>query len=451
MTSLAHPQLSGLVRNPAAPRDVLVRLAAHRAGRHGLTQRPGRLEDAVVEALLTHGDRRSSVALHGDRISPEMRRRIAEHPDPEIRDAYPDFVRDMVARRVALGVDALERVYALPRTALARAADPDLRAAIANVWHDRPPAVQAELLADPDPRVRAVATRHERPGIPPEWRERCLADPAVRANAASRVPLTAEQFERLVRSGDEGVLTAVADNPHLSAEMVARLADVDHPSVRISAALSRHVDAATRDRLYALVEAEYANGSVEAEAALYWFSAEPDWLRDIPLDERLAYLDCPHTVFRCVLASCPDLPAEAWRRLDDDPDLRVRQTAARRPDAPPEVLERLVREHGDAHHLRPLLVEHRNFPRHALRTFVDETDPRVRRLALHDPELPARDLERLATDPSLRGGVAAHPNVSNALLDRLLSDPDHNVADNAAANPVLTPDRMYRILAAAGL
>ena len=450
MTNLAHPRLSGLGRNPAAPRDVLVRLVAHRAGRSGLTQRPGRLEDAVVEALLAHGDRRSSVTLYGDRVSPEMRRRIAEHPDPEIRDAYPDFVRDMVERGVPLGLDDLELVYARPRDALARAEDPNLRAAIANVWHDRPPAVQAELLADPDPRVRAAATRHERPGIPPEWRERCLADPAVRANAASRVPLTAEQFERLVRSGDEGVLTAVADNPHLSAEMAARLADVDHPSVRIAAALSRHVDAATRDRLYALVEAEYANGSLEAEMALYWYPAEPGWLRETPLDERLAYLDCPHTVFRRVLASCHDLPEEAWRRLDDDPDPVVRQTAALRPDAPPDVLERLVREHGDIRP-GPPLVEHSNFPRHALRTFVDETDPRVRRLALHDPELPARDLERLAADPSLRGGVAAHPNATDALLDRLLSDPDHNVADNAAANPALPLDRMYRILVAAGL
>ncbi|CAL9376692.1 hypothetical protein SUDANB121_00979 [Nocardiopsis dassonvillei] len=451
MTSLAHPQLSGLGRNPAAPRDVLVRLAAHRAGRSGLTRRPGRLEDAVVEALLTHGDRRSSVTLYGDRVSPEMRRRVAEHPDPEIRDAYPDFVRDMVERGVPLGLDDLERVYARPLDAFARAEDPNLRAAIADLWHDRPPAVQAELLADPDPRVRTAATRHERPGIPPEWWERCLADPAVRANAARSVPLTAEQFERLVSSGDEEVLTAVADNPHLSAEMVARLADVDHPHVRIAAALSRHVDAATRDRLYALLEAEYANGSVEAEVALYWYPAEPDWLREAPLDERLAYLDCPHTVFRRALASCNDLPEEAWRRLDDDPDPQVRRIAARRPDTPPDVLERLVREHGDARRPRPLLVDHPNFPRHALRTFVDDPDPRVRRLALHDPELPARDLERLAADPSLCSGVAEHPNVTDALLDRLLSDPDHNVADNAAANPALPLDRMYRILAAAGL
>ncbi|MEU6244067.1 hypothetical protein [Streptomyces sp. NPDC047024] len=96
MTSLAHPRLSGLARNPAAPQDVLIRLATHKAGRHGMSLRRGRLEDAVVEALLTHGDDHTAVGLHGDRISPEMRRRIAGHPDPAIRDAYADFVRDMV-------------------------------------------------------------------------------------------------------------------------------------------------------------------------------------------------------------------------------------------------------------------------------------------------------------------------------------------------------------------
>ncbi|MGW1013209.1 hypothetical protein ACWD4X_24615 [Streptomyces termitum] len=453
MTNLRHPRLSGLGRNPSAPEDVLVRLAAHQAGRDGMSRRRGRLSDAVVEALLAHGDGRTAVGLHGDRISPKMRRRIAEHPDPAIRDAYADFIRDMVRRAVAVGIRDLEEVHGLPREALVGAPDPDLRLAVAQSWHDRPLAVQVALLADTDARVRAAATRHRDPGVPPEWRDRCLADPAARANTARHAPLTREWFERLARSGEEEVRQAVADNPHLSAEMVARLLDSTDPCVRISVARSRHVDAGTRDRLYALVEAERAAGSVMAEVALTWHGAEPDWLCDVPLDERLAYLDCPHTVFRRVLASCPDLPAEAWRRLDDDPDLTVRRTAARRPDAPPEVLERLVRAHGDVRHVRPLLVEHPNFPRAALRTFTDAPDPRVRFLALEDPELPLRCLRRLATaaEPFLRGGVARHPAATEPLLDELLSDPDPHVADHAAAHPALRPARMRRILAEAGL
>ncbi|MFI6875194.1 hypothetical protein ACIBL6_17330 [Streptomyces sp. NPDC050400] len=455
MTSLAHPHLSGLGRNPAAPHDVLVRLAAHAAGRDGISLRPGRLADAVVDALLTHGDDSTAVHLHGDRISASMRARIAEHPDPAIRDAYPDFVRGMVEREVTIGIGALEEAYGQPRTALVGAPSPSLRAAVARAWFDRPLAVQAALLADPDPQVRAAATEHRQPGVPPEWRERCLADPdpAVRINVARYVPLTSEQFAQLMQGGDEELNQAVAENPHLSAEMTERLMGIDDPLVRVAVAQSRHVDAATRDRLYALVEAERAAGSIAAQVALSWNFTEPDWLREAPLDERMTYLDCRHTTFRRVLASCRDLPEEAWRRLDNDPDLAVRRAAARRPDTPPDVLEALVRRHGDVSHIRPPLVDHPNFPRHVLRSFLHEPDPHVRYVALQDTDLPVQGLRQLAAaaEPFLRRGVARHPNLTDDLLEQLLSDPDPQVADDAAAHCALRPTRMYRILTAAGL
>ena len=245
----------------------------------------------------------------------------------------------------------------------------------------------------------------------------------------------------------------MAGNPHLSADMIARLVDIDDAIVRVAVAQSRHVDDATRDRLYALVEARRADGDIDAKVALSWSFTEPDWMRAAPLDERLSYLDSPHTIFRRVLAGSRDLPEEAWLRLDNDPELSVRRTAARRPDAPPDVLERLVRAHGEVFHQRPLLVEHPNFPRHALRTFVDEPTPNVRYVALQDPELPVPALQELAAaeEPFLRRGVARHPNITDVLLEHLLGDPNPEVADDAAANSALRPTQMYRILTAAGL
>ncbi|MES5820566.1 hypothetical protein [Streptomyces sp. RG80] len=443
MTNLHHPRLSGLGRNPAAPDEVLMRLTAHRAGRHGMALRRGQLADAVVEALLTHGDDIVVVGLREDRISPAMRRRIAEHPDPAIRDARANFVRHLVDREVRADLGDLEQVYGRPRTELADDPDPKLRAAVAGAWYDRPLAVQTRLLADPDPRVRAAATVQPSPGVPAEWRDRCLADPAVRGNVAWYVPLTWDQFTELTATEDEDIRLAVAANPHLSAAMVARLLEFDDPMVRAVVAQSRHIDAATRDRLYA----------DEAKAALTWNFTEPGWLREAPLGERLTYLDCPHAIFRRVLAGSRDLPEQAWRRLDDDPDLGVRRAAARRPDAPPDVLERLVRAHGDVFHIRPLHVEHPNFPRHTLRTFVEEPNPNARYVALQDPELPEAALRRLADaeEPFLRRGVARHPNITDELLERLLADPEPEVADEAAANPALGPARMDRILAEAGL
>ncbi|WP_328675132.1 hypothetical protein [Streptomyces sp. NBC_00343] len=270
----------------------------------------------------------------------------------------------------------------------------------------------------------------------------------MRANVAHCVPLTPDRFTELMRTEDEEIRELVSGNPHLSADMVARLLDVDDPNVRVAIAQSRHVDVDTRNRLYTLVEAEREAGSAKACIALNWSFTEPSWLREEPLDERLTYLNCRQPVFRRVLATCRDLPEEAWRRLDNDPDIEVRRTAARRPDTPPEVLERLVRAHGDECHIRPPLVEHPDFPRDTLRTFAAEPDPRVRYVALRDTELPVTVLHQLAAapEPFLRRGVARHPQATDALLHQLLSDPTPDVADAAAANPVLRRTRMYGIL-----
>ncbi|MFD4370758.1 hypothetical protein [Streptomyces sp. NPDC058486] len=454
MVHLEQPQLSGLGRNPAAPTHVLVRLTAHVAGRQGLFVRGGRLADPVVEGLLAHGRGDAAIRLHGgDRVSPAMRHRIAEHPDPAIRHAFADFVHTSVESGLGLGVDALVETYGLSPAELAASPDPKLRAAIARDWHDRPAAVQEALLTDPDPGVRATAARAGRQDVPPALHERCLADPAVQAHLADRLPLTAQQFDRLLATGDEEVLHAVAGNPYLTAAMVARLQDSEDPAVRVAVAYSRPIAPESRDRLLARVEAEKAAGSIEAEVALHWSSYRPHWLRDEPLAVRLTYLNCPHAVFRQTLAESTDLPDEAWRRLDEDAVTSVRYAAARRPDAPAAVLLRLAREHGDPSAHRPGLVDHPNFPRHELRALADEPNPRVRRLALEDPHLPAAALRRLGAceDASLRAGVARHPHISTDLLERLLADPEPNVADHAAANPALPQPRMDRITAEAGL
>lgn len=358
----------------------------------------------------------------------------------------------MVERGVPMGIEALVEAYGQPPAELAASSDPKLRAMVAESWRDQPTVVQVALLNDPDPGVRGAATRAEHPGVPPEHYERCLADPAVQANVALRLPLTPEQFDQLLTTGDKTVLHVVAGNPHLTADMVARLQNSAAPSVRIEVAHSRHVTPETRDRLLALVEAEDAAGSIDANVALQWSSYEPRWLRDAPLAERLTYLDCPHAVFRRVLAASRDLPDQAWQRLDHDPDVSVRRAAARRPDTPPQVLLRLLRDHGEVFHIRPLLVDHPNVPRRALRRFMDEPDPRVRVLALEDPDLPVSELRRLAAceESFLRVGVARHPNVTAELLERLPADPEPKVADDAAANPVLPRARMDRILAEAG-
>jgi hypothetical protein len=453
MTHLRYPRLSGLGTNPAAPDDILVRLATHPAGRNGIALRPGPLADVVVEALLVHGGREAAVGLHGDHISPAMHRRIAEHPEPEIRTAFADFIEEMVNAHVSIPIEHLEEAYRQPRQRLITAADANIRAAVAREWPERPPEAQAELLGDPEPTVRAAATENELPGVPPDWRDRCLFDPATQVNVARYVPMTLDQATRLLAAGDRDLRRAVAANPHLTAGIIELLRDLDDPVVQVGVAQSRHVDLATRDRLYAHVVAERDDGSTEAWVALSWHFPEPGWLREEPRSVRLTYLDCPIVAFRRVLAGCTDLPPEAWQRLDDDPVVAVRRIAARRPDTPPEVLERLVRDHGDDYDVRPLLVEHPRFPRDRLRTFVDDPNPHARYAALQDRALPLDALRQLAAapEPWLRRGVARHPNVDAALLDRLLTERGPEIVDDAAGNPVLPLARMYDILAEAHL
>ncbi len=436
VTDLRRPRLSGLGRNPGTPDELLVRLAEFPAGRHGIAIRRGLLADDVVEALLTHGGADAAVRLDDERVSPEMRARIADHPDLAVRHARADFAREMLELQIP--IDVVEADLDSP--------DPRRRAAAVRAFPDRTEEVQERLLGDPDSGVRAAATALHRPGVPAAWRERCLADPFTRVNAARHVPLTAEQAVELIGSGESETRRAVAGNPHLPAEVVPLLLSVEDPVVRMALALSRHVDAKTRDGLLARVADQDAAGSIEARVALHWGSARPEWLLDLPLDERLAYLDCPHPVFRTVLADSRDLPEDAWKRLDKDPDLGVRRTAAQRPDTPAEVLETLVRDGGELFHQRPLLVEHPNFPRDRLRAFADDPDPRIQRVALEDPDLPADVLERLADTPALRHRVAAHPSITADLLDRLLTDPDPYVVDEAAANPRLELSRMEQLL-----
>lgn len=308
------------------------------------------------------------------------------------------------------------------------------------------------LLTDPDPAVRAAASQGH-PHVPIELHATCVADPATRANVASYAELTPEQAMALATDSDDHVREQAAQNPALTAEAVAVLVADPHPFVRGNIVLHRLVDAETRDRLYAQLAAEAAAGNIDAEVALEWNFLEPDWVRDAPPADRCSYVESRHVVFRRAVAGSHELPDEAWQRLDEDPDWRVRRRAAMRPDAPPALLERIAREAGDEEKHERSLLDHPNFPRAVLPDLADEPEPRARRMALKDPALPRRLLARLCVDPDdyVRRAAASHTGVDDELFTLLLTDPDDDVVANAAANPSLSVGRMYRILADADL
>lgn len=448
MTTRGEPKLVGLARNPAVTEDVLVRLARNAVAAHEMSCRRGRLPDAVVIEILAHRNPSSVLNLDGRRASPGMRARIAADPDPAIRDARINFVRSMIERAVFLPIEHLEEAFGRPRLTLAADSDPRVRAAVADAWWDRPADVHTALLTDPEPAVRAAASRRRALPVPVKLQAACLADPATRAYVASYVDLTPELAIALATDPDDEVRQAVAQNPTLPADAVVLLIADPHPFVRSNIVLHRLVDGDTRDRLYAQLAAEAQAGSVDAQVGLEWNFLEPDWVCEEPLSARLVYLESRHVAFRRALARSRDLPAEAWQRLDHDADWRVRRYAAMRPDVPAAVLERLVRDHGDDGPFRPGLVDHPNFPRDALRGFADEPDPRVRCLTLKDPTLPRHLLARLAADADghVRRATAGHPGLDETLFAVLLADADADVVADAAANASLPAAWMYRIV-----
>jgi hypothetical protein len=411
------------------------------------------LSDPVVVAILAHRDPRAVVHLHPRRVSPAMIARIASDPDPAIHHARGDFVRYTVERGVPLGIEDLEDCYGQPRSVLARDPDPRIRAAVADAWWTRPADIHAALLTDPDPTVREVASRGHQPPVPVELQPARLADPATRANVAPYAELAAQDAMGLATDPDEDVRQAAARNPTLTSDAVALLVADPHPFVRGNIVLHRLLDEDIRDRLYAQLAVEAAAGNIDATVALEWNPLEPDWVRELPLPARLAYLDSTHVVFRRALAASTDLPPHAWQRLDRDPDRAVRHLAALRPDVPPAIQEQFVRTFGDNDPHLPSLVDHPSFPRDRLPSFVDEADPRVRRVGLKDPSLPIHLLVHLAADldVGVRRATASHPGLDPATIDVLLADDDTEVVSDTASNPALPATQVQRILADAGL
>ncbi|HWB37476.1 MAG TPA: hypothetical protein VHA75_15780 [Rugosimonospora sp.] len=445
--------LLGLARNLAASEEVLLRLARHDRAAKEMSARRKTLPDSVVIAILARRDPDAILYLHRRRVSPAMIARIAADPDPAIRDARASFVRHMVEVGVSLGIEDLEDCYGQSRSELARNLDPRIRAAVARAWWTRPADVHAALLTDRDPTVRSAASLGHQPPVPLVLQPACLADAATRAHVAHYAFLTPEFALGLATDPDEHVRAEAARNPNLTPDAVALLVADPHPFVRGNIVLHPLIDEDTRDRLYEQLAAEMAAGNIEAKVALQWNFLQPDWIREIPLPARLAYLDSPHAVFRIALASSRDLPPDAWRRLDQDPNRMVRHRAALRPETPPAVLEQFVRTFGDDSKHQPPLVDHPNFPRHRLPTFADEAEPNVRRIALKDPNLPSHLLVRLAADPDVyvRRAVANHTGLNEVVINTLLADNDNDVVSIAAANPALPADRMQRILNQAGL
>jgi hypothetical protein len=427
--------LLGLARNPALPVALLLRLAADDRltpwdltarrtwtdeafdtlaahpdpeVREALAQSPGAtgeqrarlagdLSIRVLQALLEGPPARWSDPLPG-----WVHRRLAQHPEPLVRDLLtylPGTPGDVVAL-------------------LARDPHPGIADA-ARALLDRKPyeptsigTGQAVLFASGGSewnRERAAAD----PALPAEWVTTLAADPSprVRLAVSQRPELTEEQRAAIDYPADQ-------DTPLLDWVLAAgpdelrRCALSTHPGLRRSAACHPGLPAD-------LVSALATDPDPVVRALLCAYRAE------VPADLVLhTYL----TAFAAPGTSSSSGPSSSG-----------------------------FADFGDARGLSGLaglssddLVRHPAFPRTGLARLASSPDERARALVTLDPAAPPALIEKLSHDPAatVRAAAAADPRISPARLLELLEDPATTSA--AAANPSLPLPVIERLIDDAG-
>ncbi|MFI6050125.1 hypothetical protein ACIBCO_08555 [Streptomyces violascens] len=484
---LPDRRLAGLALNPAAPEDVLLWILAEGppAARMGLC-RDRDLPEAVVDAVVTHPDRRTRSFFAGNpHVDPALRARLVDDPEWLVRahlasgirlglDRLPPPLPDWaVARMITTYEDELLGEFAFIRelspefrASMLTHPEPKIRAYGIGItaWVSLPEGERSALLNDPDERVREQALsakdRHDHDHDP----SRVEADlPAQAGHYRTHLLL----HGALSRTVIEAVLTAparsgeratIADNHSLPADIVALLSRDPDPEVRQLIAMRpdlamHHLKALAVDpdpsvRLAAsqhpsLTEAERAaidyEVSQDGPFRTLWTPApskDPEQLRTLALSA--------HPLLRRRAAMAEHLPPDLMARLTDDPDLGVRVLLAQhQPGVPPGLLLRCFLEYAGRG--RACLPKRPGFPASGLARYAGHEDPAVRRLAARDPELAPGAADRLTRDPDagVRDAFARHPRLPLPRVVELLDDEELTHA--AAANPALPVATMRRL------
>jgi hypothetical protein len=416
--------------------------------------------DDFAEMILALNEPKLSLMLDGEyRSSPAIRQRIAN--DASLLEEKKASALFRIAHNSGVSLAEIEMLTGKsgPEAYLefANSSDKAFRRAVAWYWRPAPDEVWLKLLRDPDPKVRWSAF-HARESIPADLHEELAADPELRPLMAKSVELTPAMAAEFAVDSKETVRHSLAENPHLPESTCRLLADSADATTSALLICNRATPEDVRARLHASLPADpgwenvgqKTDKDIDAGMAhsILSFGMVP-WLGDLPLDERLGYLDSPYPVFRRALAWSDDLPASAREKLRHDPDPQVRSYLARSwKDAPGEFVLSVLVEVGDSAKFRPRLADHPNLPRADLGALVDSDNPRLRALACKNPELPPAIIARLSQDESrtVRFAAAGHPSIPWEDLKRLLDGEDLDLVETAAASPALPADVMEQLV-----
>ncbi|MEW2433487.1 PE-PGRS family protein [Streptomyces caniferus] len=448
--TLRERRAHGLALNPATPEDVQAGLLGLS---HHLLWRP--LPTEVVEAAMAH---------------PEWKLREL------LADAQPNITADQWARlilgeqkarhRWILTTLAADRRAVLAENAYEQLAD-DASAQIREETTrltGLPIPLQTTLAADPDAAVRASACRRAWPHLESGARQKLLGDPErkVRIEAlfqhhqehpmprsfldsqdlelrmVESCRLERALAEHLARQGDPAQRISLARNPHLDADLVGILAQDSDDSVRF--VVSQRPD---------LTEEQRAGILIDFDPGIHYSSL--DWvvaLHDDP-DAVRRLAGSSHPLVRRSVARAVHLPPDVVARLAGDEDRVVRLFLAEScDDAPADMLLEVWQWWTGSLSTPDRPHGHPNFPRRDLLRYVEDPNPRMRQLALDDPDSTAELVERFSRDTheEVRRRAATDPRLTLASAIRLLDDPHPHVRHAAVGHPQLPARVLVRLL-----
>lgn len=283
--------------------------------------------------------------------------------------------------------------------------------------------IQEAALRNPATPVEAVVRFVDHPSMLLRWA------------LAGRTDLPRQVCARLASDPSPGVRGDLAENPALDDALIRALAGDRDPAVRrrlahhprvpldvlIRLARTARIGAALVPRVAAASAAETEELAMSPDPAARMLVAQR---RDLPpaLRDRLA--GDPDAKVVKALAAHPGLTEAQLRAMVERHGVRVLAQVAANPDAPPALLEDLVRHEPGVRKVLREVARHRGATSSALRVCL--ADERARPLA------------------------AGHPALAPPVIAALLADADWQVVQAAAANPSLPPAVMADLANLAG-
>ncbi|MDX3310579.1 hypothetical protein P1S61_16085 [Streptomyces sp. ME08-AFT2] len=394
-----------------------------RERREKLAACPG-LPSDVMDILAADPDVRVTAELALGTI-PDMAARLAAHPHAEVRRAVAGNEATPPATLAALvtgkGLPPVRRCSVCEREKTPFVHDPQcprldcdlLPGASCDGSHESTVHAMLEAaLRNPATPVEAVVGFVDHPSMLLRWA------------LAARQDLPQQACVRLAFDPAPGVRADLAENPAADAALIRALADDPDPDVRRRLAHHPRVplDVLTRlartarigttllPRIAACSPAEVEELATSPDPAARMLVAQR---RDLPPGTRNRLADDPDAKVVKALAPHPGLTEAQLRAMADRHGVRVLAKVAANPDAPPALLEDLVRHEPAVQKVFREVARHRGATDSALLLCL--ADKRARPVA------------------------AGHPALPPAVIEELLADADWQVAEAAAANPSLPP------------